>query len=228
MRWILKILEKMGRKYAYVDFYGDVLIYRYFPLFYEENEDKRWIGKLPNLFIHEYPGNIEGDGPNSENPHAHPWSSLGFIVKGGYEERINFTESRITNRFNYSKLSYNDFHQLVKVEPGTISFFFHWFRKSSWKLHLRQCENKCDICLGKNIECLKLREEKVDLKPYMDETNKNGWRSTMYIKCDKDFDKKIKIRKKALEKLGIRVSNMEEKRNVLRNHVYNTFHENKQ
>jgi hypothetical protein len=228
MNWVFKLLEKMGRKYAYVDFYGDVLFYRYYPFFFEDNEDERFIGKMPNLFIHHYPGNPEGDGPDGENPHAHPWSSIGFIVKGGYEEIVNSSEYRVTKRFKYSKLSYNDYHQLVKVTPGTISFFFHGFRSSTWKLHLKKCETKCSICQEKNISCMKSEDKVVELKDYMQETNKDGWRSTVFIKCDENFETKLKIRKQALEKLGKSIArNMPEKRQSLKNHIYETFHDEK-
>lgn len=75
---------------------------------------------------------------------------------------------------------------------------------------------------------MKSDDKVVELKDYMEETNKDGWRSTVFVRCDKDFENKIKIRKQALKKMGVSVArNMPEKRQSLKQHIYETFHGNK-
>ncbi len=226
MSFIFKILEKMGRKYAYVDFFGDVLFYRYYPFFFDmkDHEDDRWLAKLPNMYIHHYPGNPEGEGPDGDNPHAHPWTTVGFLIKGKYKELINSSIVRDTNQFGFAYLKYRDYHQLTHVEPGTVSLFFHGFRRARWRLHLKKCEVLCDVCKEKNISCMKPDDQKVDLQEYLGATNKDGWRATIFLKCDKNFNDIITKRKEALAKLGItQATTMSMKKDALKKHIYRTI-----
>lgn len=203
----LSYLEKRGRKYAFVDFYGDVLFYRYYLFFVEKHIDERFIAKLPNIFIHVYVGDKNGDGPNMEGSHSHPWSTLGFLIKGSYKEIIDEKYERTTKRFGFAYTSHKEKHKIVKVEPGTTSIFMHGFRKKQWLVHMKSCENVCQTCqTTNNGVCNKTTTNNL-LDDHLQITHNSiadgkSWRALTLLKVDENFKSLIDRRKKSLKKMN--------------------------
>lgn len=205
----LKLLEKCGRKYAIVDFYGKVIQWRYYIFYTESHVDNRWIARLPNLFLHIYPGEKSGSGisPDGANAHSHPYNTWGWIMRGSYTEVINEETVRETGRFGVAHMSHKNTHRIVKVTPGTISLFFHGFRVSKWLIYIAACEKVCGQCQATNGGvCHKTS----DIKPIdnaIEDTRRDlggkGWRTIKFIKVDADFESKITKRKKAVARMGL-------------------------
>lgn len=219
---ILKLLEKLGRKYAFVDFYGDVLFYRYYLFFYEDYVDSRWIAQLPNVYIHIYPGDKNGDGPNIEGSHSHPWSTLGFIMRGGYTELVDEKAIRTTARWGLAPLSHQQVHKIIKVIPGTISIFMHWFRKSHWSVSLKTCEKICETCSSTNGGICNKTNTTRELDDHLQHTHDSvsdgrSWRAVTLLKVDNQFYEIISRRKKSLQRLGIKIpETLKEKAQVVK------------
>jgi hypothetical protein len=206
--WALKYLESKGRKYAFVDYFGDVLFYRYYVFFYEDHIDNRYIAKLPNLYIHIYPGDSDGTGPNPEGSHTHPWSTLGFILKGGYKEVMGDTYERITKKFQFAFTSHKQRHRITECEPGTTTLFFHWFKQHKWEAHLQTCKVVCDTCNTLNNGVCNKETRTLELDEHIKVSNisveeDKPWRSVTFLKVDSKFDATISRRKRALAKLYI-------------------------
>jgi len=202
--WFLNVLQKFGRKYALVDFYGDVQLYRYFVLFREDHFDDSWTSNLPNILIHQYPGEPGGWGPDGPSPHSHPWSSLGLLVKGGYTEVIDEKINRTTNAFGWSYVPYTSNHRLVTVIPGSISIFMHWFRRKDWNAHGYECKKVCDACEKFNDGVCMTEIGVRPFNPQMDsKVGVKGWRTMKFIPVDKNFDTTISERKAALVRMGV-------------------------
>jgi hypothetical protein len=201
---ILWLLEKLGRKFALVDFYGDVQQYRYFVFYREDHFDSRWIAKLPNLLIHEYPGEPGGWGPDGPTPHSHPWNSLGVLVRGWYKEVINEVETRVTKAFGASYVPHTSHHRLASVEPGTISLFFHGFRQKEWELHGYECPVICDECKELNGGVCMTEAGAKPFNAQMDsKVGVKGWRTMKLIKVDSGFKALLADRKEALKRMGV-------------------------
>lgn len=199
----LKLLEKAGRKYAFVDFYGDIQMYRYHLFYSEPHISSKWYHYLPNIFIHVYPGEPGGTGPDGESPHAHPYNSLGVIVRGGYTEVIDETETRTTNALGATYVGYKSFHRLKNVIPGTVSIFLHGFRKrKEWLIQRLQCSNLCKECQEKGVtSCIKSQ----GVEPFRSDVDigKLDHGVITWIKVDQDFNNMVAKRKKTLNRLKV-------------------------
>lgn len=205
----LNFLEKRGRKYAFVDYFGDVLFYRYYVFFHEEHVDDRWYTKLPNMYIHIYPGDSNGTGPNPEGSHTHPWSTVGFILKGGYKEIVDDAYERVTKRFGFAFTSYKQRHKIIECEPGTTTFFFHWFKKHKWEAHLQTCKVICDTCNATNGGVCNKETRTLELDEHVRVSNisvedDRSWRSVTFLKVDDKYEAIINRRKRALAKLLVK------------------------
>ena len=205
MKFILWILEKLGRRYALLDFYGDVHLHRYFVLYKEEFFDNRWLAKLPNLFVHVYPGEPGGWGPDGPTPHSHPWDTLGVVVRGEYTEIINETETRITKALGISYTPHTSHHRIPYVAAGTTSLFFHGFRKKEWGLHGYKHKIICNECKEFNNGVCMSEVGNMPFNPQLDsKLGVKGWRTMKLVKVDKDFDNIIIDRKASLKRMGIK------------------------
>lgn len=198
-----KLLSRLFRKHALVDFYGDVSFYRYHLFFYEPDYATRWWHWLPNIFVHFYPGEPGGAGPNGENPHSHPWTSLGFVVRGQYTERIDEIKTRINTAPALTYVKHSSFHRIVTVKPGTISIFMHGFRqKRDWLSKVIACPVLCPACVDAgftacpSIAGVQKGEEAID-------SGKIGIQMT-WVPCDANFDERIERRRKALRRMNLR------------------------
>ena len=205
----LKLLEKCGRKYAIVDFFGDVIQWRYYLFYVESHVDNRWLARLPNIFLHIYPGEKSGDGlsPEEANAHSHPYNTWGFIVKGGYTEVINEQTTRETTRFGVAYMSHSDHHRIARVKPGTVSLFLHGFRRAKWMSYTYVCKKVCDTCASTNGgTCHKTPSIKPldnDIEDVRSKLGGRGWRTIKFIKVDDSFNATITNRKDAVAKMGI-------------------------
>jgi len=232
LTWFLKFLEKCGRKYAFVDFYGDVLFYRYYVFFYEDNIDDRFIAKLPNIYIHIYNSDKDGSGPNVESFHSHPWSTLAFLIKGSYKEIIDDTKERITKRFGFAYLSHKQKHRIAEVEQDTTSIFMHGFRKKSWKVYINSCENICETCEKTNNKICNKTTETNALDHHLEIVQTSiadtkSWRALTFLKVDNNFNNIIDRRKKALKRLGVSLNNTQkEKMEILKKEQIEKRHHN--
>tara|TARA_R110000737_G_scaffold300777_2_gene307679 strand:- start:192 stop:911 length:720 start_codon:yes stop_codon:yes gene_type:complete len=205
----LKLLEKCGRKWAIVDFFGKVIQWRYYIFYTESHVDNRWIARLPNLFLHIYPGEKSGAGisPDGANAHSHPYNTWGWIIKGGYSESINEQLVRHTGRFGVAYMSHHDTHRIVTVQPGTVSLFFHGFRVSKWLMHSEPCKSVCSQCQATNNGvCHKTREIK-PLDNAIEDTQRDlggkSWRTIKFVRVDADFESKVANRKEAVAKMNL-------------------------
>lgn len=215
---ILKLLEKLGKKYAFVDFYGDVLFWRYYLFYYEDIVDNRWIAKLPNIFIHVYNTDREESGPNLDSPHSHPWNTLGFVVRGQYIELVDEKRERTVKAPGFALLLHTQKHRIIKVKQGTVSIFCHWFKKNFWRVHQEPCKTLCDTCRSEGEACVKSSSVK-PLEHYVSFTRSDGdsWRALRFLKVDNNFQGIIDRRKKSLEKLGIKTpGTLREKTQVIK------------
>lgn len=218
----LKFLEKIGKKYAFVDFYGDVLFYRYYVFFYEDHIDDRWIAKLPNIYIHVYNSDKNGSGPNLEGSHSHPWSTLAFLIKGSYTEIVDEKYQRHTKKFGLAPLSYKQKHKLIKVEQGTTSIFMHWFRKNFWKVHINKCNVICQTCEKTNNGVCNKTNTSNHLDDHLSITHNSisdgkSWRALTLLKVDDRFDEIISRRKRSLKRMGIKTpETLKEKAQVIK------------
>jgi len=210
---ILKLLEKIGRKAIFIDFYGNVLMERYFLFYYEEEKAKSWWYWLPNIFIHHFPRN---ETPDGADPHRHPWSTLTFILQGSYLEFINRKTERTNKKHKFGYMSHNDNHRIIEVEKNTWSIFMHGWRKQDWMFDLDQCVTICRACQElRNGICPK-SQETVDFDKHLNRMG-SGLRVARWYKADEKSYKLIERRKKALAKLDVEEpENREDKVDILR------------
>jgi hypothetical protein len=179
----LKLLEKIGRKAIFVDFYGNILMERYFLFYYEEEKAKGWWYWLPNIFIHHFTRN---ETPDGADPHRHPWSTLTFILNGSYSELINRETKRTNKKYKFGYMSYNDNHRITE----------------GWMFDLDQCVTICRACQElRNGICPK-NEETVDFDKHLNRMG-SGLRVARWYKADEKSYKLIERRKKALAKLDV-------------------------
>lgn len=206
--WALKYLENKGRKYAFVDMYGDIRFYRYYVFYVEKNTDDSWKARwFPNLFVHYFPGEPGDEGPDGDQPHFHPWNTLSIILKGGYTATLNSLKDRTSKALGISYMSYKDSHNITKMTAGTWTLFFHGIRKQNWLVDVRTCENVCQSCMTLNEgSCMKtqrVRPMAEDTELAMSAKEAKGWRKAKWINVDENFDTLIAERKKTLRSLKV-------------------------
>jgi hypothetical protein len=205
MRFLDWLAVRLGRKFAFVDFYGDVGFYRYYIFYVERHDARNWIAKfIPNLYIHHFPGEPSGQGPDGDMPHFHPWNTLSVMLTGGYTEQINHTMTRVSKAPALVYLSHKQSHRLVKATPGTWTLFFHGPRKQEWlvdeKVHAVICEpckkHNNGVCANQN------RTRPVDpaIEITCSSQEARGWRKAKWIMVDAEFDALILERKEQLKK----------------------------
>lgn len=188
-----RIFTNLGLKAIEADYFGRVILERWFLFGYEDGDKSA----RPNAFITKYTGQKFP----AETAHAHPWSSIAIILRGGYVEIINGSTRRVTKRF--SVLRFTDNHRFESVEPGTISLFLHWRAKSTWRFFPVECVKVCATCAEKNNGvCAKPPaefkwEEKSGLTPH--------WRVSKWFRADTSTEYKLARRRQALDRLGVSI-----------------------
>lgn len=218
---LLRFLEKRGRKYAFTDFYGDVMFYRYY-LFYDEEPYGAQGGFWPNAMIHVFPGDEEGEGPDAEHIHKHPYHSWSYILKGGYTEAVDEGRGvfeRETISGHWVSVPFNVFHRIKQVIPDSVTIFMHGFRRGVWTLRIEPCKEVCDVCASNNDNNCYRSKQTTTLYDHLDSTStrEDEWRGVRWMKCGPSFSQEIEKRKRTLRRMGINTpSNMRLKRDALK------------
>lgn len=209
------MMTKLGHKYAFVDVYGNIAVYRYYVFFVEKHAAVSWKEKyLPNLLVHHFMGgapetNAKDNSVAREVAHTHPWSTLSFILKGGYSEEINYSIIKVNKRFSFSYRDWRVSHRMLLTEPNTWTLFFHGIRRGIWAFDLKVHDKVCDWCQTNNDNiCFNVDKNKIhEFSEHRDlrKTSKQslGWRETSWIKCDENFNNMIENRKKSLKRANI-------------------------
>lgn len=192
---MLKLLEYLGRKSVMVDFYGRVLMERYHLGWYEQEEKGRiW----PNLWLHHFPGPNSPD--SKDDAHKHPYSTIGFVLRGGYVEIVNRALSRAIDRWHPAILSYKDNHRIASVVPGTWTLFFHGFRRQPWTFEFQKCEVVCDACKESRAGFCYKEEHPVMEWAELFAMSRNDVR---WIQVNKDTAMKLARRRQAVSRKGL-------------------------
>lgn len=202
------LMTKLGHKYAFVDIYGNIVGYRYYPFFVERNRPVTWKERyLPNLFIHQtlkIDSDQQEESLVGEVAHTHPWSTLSVVIKGGYVEELNYKETKTLNAPAMLYRNWDTSHRILSAKPNTWSLFFHGIRRGMWAFDLQVHETPCvwcqknngNVCFnadkGRFMEFPKHREIKDT------SLESKGWRETSWIKCDKDFEQLIQDRRESI------------------------------
>jgi hypothetical protein len=204
------VMRKLGRKYAFVDVYGNVLSYRYYVFFMENKTAKTWKDKyLPNLFVHHFVGAENKQWIDNEVSHTHPWNTVSIVVKGGYIEEENY--SGITKEINAPAIvprHWKTSHRFTQVTPNTWTLWFHGIRKKTgkWAFDLQPHDVVCPACVKyNNGVCVNAGEQKefADIKPKSQKNYK--WREPTWMQCDSELEGVIAQRKEVLARAKIQI-----------------------
>lgn len=204
---LLKLLERLGRKAILVDFYGRVLMERWYLFYYEEEAKPSRLMWLPNVWLHYFPG---PDSPDGEDLHRHPHSTLSVLLKGGYTEIVNGIK-RAHKLFAY--LSYKDSHRIDTVIPNTWTLFMHGFRKQPWTFDSKVCDVPCQAC-GElnNSVCFK-----TPATLSYNEQFSRGDGAVKWERVGKNTYRQLELRRKAIARKGLPVpSSKEEGRYIMK------------
>ncbi len=193
----LKLLEKLGRKKVLVNFAGEIIANRWYVFYLEEDEDPRWIAKLPNLYIHQ---NVKTDTPDGPDSHHHAWNTWSLILNGSYTEEVN-GKTRYNWRWSIAKLKVTDFHRIVCCAPNTWTAFFHGFRIGKWGFKAKACATLCETCGVKYGACVNTLTE----TPYdVHFGGKGAWRAVRWFASNfPDLAAKIERRRRAIKKVKV-------------------------
>lgn len=206
-------MQKLGRKYAFVDAFGNIAFYRYYVFFLEKHVAESWKEKyLPNLFVHHFVGEDSQQWVDGETAHTHPWNTVSFVVKGGYTEEENYNKSYKTTVapavvFRRWEVS----HRFTQMTQNTWTLFFHGIRKGKWSFDLRTHEVICPTCQKYNGGvCVNTGREGLaeftfgkEIKQTSAESKK--WREMTWIKCDSGFEQLISSRQNTVAKSGLEI-----------------------
>jgi len=205
----LRFLERHGRKTVLVDPAGNVMFNRYFVFYKEDPEDTRWIANLPNIFIHEF---IRPYKPDGGVDHEHPWPTVSFMVSGSYTENLNGVDI-VRKAGDVIKMDHNDVHTIVSVEPVTTTIFCHGFKRHPWFFKPKKCENVCETC-AKNFGKCYLENKKFEYDEAATQFDKqeHQWRAPKWFDWTPDLEKKLERRKRATEKMAIKMPQSQEER----------------
>jgi hypothetical protein len=199
-KFALNLLDKLGRKKVLVDFAGNQIVHRYYLFYHEDDQDTRWIAKLPNIYIHhnlvEYP-----DGPDL---HCHPWNTWSFILNGGYIEEFENDKKKYNPRWSFFGRSRDTFHRIAKADPNTWTVFMHGWRKRDWSFKSHPCKIVCSTCSEKyNGECYNAKNE-APYEAYFD-TKGGAWKATVWFRTTlPGLWEKIARRQRAVQKVKVK------------------------
>lgn len=214
------IMQRLRRKYAFVDSYGDIRFFRYYVFYVEKNVDNSFAAKyLPNIFVHFFPGEPSGEGPDGDQPHYHPWTTISFIFKGGYASVVNGIKRLKLTAPAITFQSYKDSHQIDRMTPGTWTLFCHGIRRQDWLVNAEKCAKICDSCERLNEgHCMKsgrIRPMTPETELAFSAAEAKGWRKAKWICVDEDFDKLIADRKEKLKRIKVETPDSSEKKFII-------------
>lgn len=192
-RWLDRIERERRAKKVMLTFEAKIEAQRWYLVFLEEDEDPRLIARLPNAYFHrDFAAETPGDS------HSHPWPTASLILRGGYAALVD-GELQEYRAGDLAVLRHDQFHEVVRCEPGTCTLFIHGFRRRPWEFKLKPCETVCDHCASKYGTCAGA----VRTIPYeatAQESATGKWRKrTWFNTSDVDVDRMIRVRKRALK-----------------------------
>lgn len=174
---ILRILTKLDRRITLYNAYGIAVAHKYF-LFRKE---------LPgyeksnfNIYLHEF---LTDSGIDSEvGLHSHPFDAYSIILRGQYVELLA-TGRRVRKTGTIKRIGYDEKHAIIESKPGTVSLFVTGKLLDEWVAH---DDNGIPI----HITDFYSNATKIKVLTWA---------------ADSDYDilKKLRIRKKAMDKLGV-------------------------
>lgn len=193
----LKLLERIGRKKLLVNWDGEVIAYRWYVFYVEEDEDDRFIAKFPNVYIHQ---NLKHETPDGPDSHTHAFNSYSLIMSGGYHEEVD-GKSRYNAKGTIAKLKHRQFHRIVKVDPGTMTLFMRGWRKGPWSFKAAPCEKICETCSSEYGACVNTLKE----TPYeLHFSGKGQWRAVRWFPSNTPgLERKLAIRREAIKKVKV-------------------------
>lgn len=215
---------RLGRKFAFVDFFGDVGFYRYYLFYVERHDANDWVSRfLPNLYVHHFPGEPSGQEPDGARAHCHPWDTLSVMLKGGYTELIEHTELRVSSAPALVYLNHKHCHRLIRVAPNTWTMFFHGRKRQEWTVQEQMSTSGGDL-QGQRSDVIhaagiRVRPLDPDIEITRSSEEAKGWRKAKWIKVDTGFNKLLDERKKMLKRLNIdNPGSVSEKVEMLKNY----------
>lgn len=207
------LMRKLGRKYAFVDAFGNICFYRYYVFFLEKHANETWKEKyLPNLFVHHFVGENSQQWIDGEIAHTHPWNTLSIVLNGGYTEEEEYSGNyKTTTAPAIVKRSWKTSHRFTQMIPNTWTLFFHGIRKGKWAFDIREHKIICPtcekfnggVCINTGKAGLIQFTDKKEIKESSEKSKK--WRETTWIKCDDKFDRLIKERKQTIAKSDLEI-----------------------
>lgn len=223
LRGFLWLLEKLGRHEVLVDATGKVYWHRYYIFYHDRMDNPRWIDHLPNAYLHIF----AIDQADGEDVHAHPWSTVSFMLRGAYTESIRKggegeLVDRDTKAGRFAFLSYKDFHRLAKVELGTVTLFMHGWRRAGWRFDVRKHKVICDYCQKENGGVCYKDEKVMNFTEYLgrgDPLNQtySKNRTFTWTTVTPDFKRKMERRVAAMQRMGVAPPESKDKaREILR------------
>ncbi len=205
MKWLLWVLEKLGRHEVLVGAYGKIYWHRYYIFYRDRMDNPRWRDYLPNAYIHIF----ETEEPDGEDEHSHAWSSLSFMLKGQYVESINHSRQRTTRAGQFAFQSYKNSHRLQRVELGTTTLFMRGWRRADWRFYVKPHEVICDFCAKENNGVCYKAPQVLNFNEYLTrgegrDTSYGKNRTMAWVVYDDEFKKKHSRRVAAAERLGLK------------------------
>lgn len=159
LRLFLRFLEAIGHKKLLVNWDGKIIAYRWYLFYLEDDEDRRLIARLPNIYIHE---NLLLDTPDGPDSHCHAWPTWSYMLRGGYWEEVD-GKLRFNAQGTIAKLGRRQFHRITQCVPGpdgtTMTVFMHGFRNTNWSFRAAPCDKLCETCAEKYGRCVNTTKE---------------------------------------------------------------------
>jgi hypothetical protein len=217
------VATALGRKYAFVDFFGDVGFYRYYFFYVERHDANNWVSRyLPNLYVHHFPGGPSNQEPDGARPHCHPWNTLSVMIKGGYTEMIDHSEKRVSIAPALVYLNHKRCHRLIQAKPDTWTLFFHGSKRQEWSVQEQVSSENGETLIrlkeDASEKIIRVRPLDPDIEITKSSEEARGWRKAKWIKVDDGFERLVSERKKMLKRLNIQKPNSAaEKVEVLNN-----------
>lgn len=199
---ILKVLSFLGRRKDFYTFAGEHIASRWYVLYMEEDEDTRWIAKLPNIYIHR----TMVENPDGPDIHRHGWTSWSWCLRGGYLEEVDgkFREHKVPG---IVRVKYDQYHRIVKCIPGSITVWIRGFRKGRWAFKMKPCEKVCDTCSIKYGKCL---NEFTELTHSQHFGGKGQKRSSGWFTPSEELKRKMARRREAIKSPRVHVKPRDE------------------
>lgn len=197
IRFLLWLLEKLGRKKVLMDFTGQVIAYRWYVLYREEDEDERLIARFPNIYIHQ---NLREQTPDGPDSHHHAWNTYSLMLSAGYHEEVDGA-LRYNKRLSWACLKHSQYHRITAVDPNSWTMFCHGFRKGPWGFKMKACATVCETCAALDGVCLNTKHI-VPHATYFG--SKKAWRSVAWFPSNTPgLGKRIARRQAAIKKVRV-------------------------